>query len=449
MKGSGTTSTSALNRAAWIGLAVAVVLIAAAILIPALTGWEVWAKHFPPLHAEWAPRLGPGTIPAIVIAIIAARYATDAAARLPWRRLVVSAFVAGLLWLASLALVDGPSGLGAILESSYEYLPTARAITDVPAFLREFISRIPADSPDNWPTHVAGHPPGAVLFFWVLVQLGLGSWQAIGVVAVLAASTTPVAVLITLRRLGAEAPARAAAPFLVLGPSAIWMAVSADGVFAAIAAWGLCLLAIAGTSRSRGTTVIGAIGAGFVLGYCVMLSYGLVLLGALAVAILVASRNWRPLPWAAGTAAAVVLGFAAGGFAWWSAYPVLVERYWDGIATRRPFGYWVWGNFAALSVSAGPLMGSAIAVVIASGRRVRDWTSEHRVVVLLSGAAMASVLLADLSQMSKGEVERIWLPFIPWILVATATLPERWRRYGLIGQLGFAVLVQHLLFTGW
>jgi len=438
-----------LNLAAWIGLAVAVTIIVAAIVIPAVTGWEVWANHFPPLHALWAPHVGLGTVPAIVIALLAVRYATGAAAQLSWDRLLISAFVAALLWSASLALVDGPSGLGAILESSYEYLPTARAITDVPAFLTEFISRIPLDSVDNWPTHVAGHPPGAVLFFWVLVQLGLGSWQAAGPVVLLIGSTTPVAVLITLRRLGAEQPARAAAPFVVLGPSAIWMAVSADGMFTAVAAWGLCCLACAATSQGWKSTAPWAIGAGLVLGYGVMLSYGYLLLGVLAVAILVAARNWRPLLWAIGAALGVVLSFAAGGFAWWEAYPVLVERYWDGIATRRPFGYWVWANFAALAISAGPLVGAAIAAVIANGRTARDWTAEHRVVVIVAGAAVLSVVLADLSQMSKGEVERIWLPFIPWMLVATAALPERWRRYGLIGQLGFALLVQHLLFTGW
>ena len=59
------------------------------------------------------------------------------------------------------------------------------------------------------------------------------------------------------------------------------------------------------------------------------------------------------------------------------------------------------------------------------------------------------VLAADLSQMSKGEVERIWLPFVPWLLVACAFLPERWRRPGLAIQVVVALAVQHLLFTGW
>ena len=53
----------------------------------------------------------------------------------------------------------------------------------------------------------------------------------------------------------------------------------------------------------------------------------------------------------------------------------------------------------------------------------------------LAGAAAASVLLADASQMSKAEVERIWLPFVPWLLLSCALLPERWRTRGLSARL--------------
>ncbi|NYF11431.1 hypothetical protein HDC94_002587 [Leifsonia sp. AK011] len=447
--GKATTTTPIRARSAWIGVGVASALIVTAVAIPALTAWEVWANHFPPLHAEWAPHVGPGTIPAIVLAILAARFAVDLAARLPWRGLLPAAFGTAALWLASLALVDGPSGLGAILGSRHEYLRTASTISDVPAFLADYIAHIPLDSVDHWPIHIAGHPPGAVLFFWVLVTLGLGSWPAAGTVVLLLAATVPVAVLLTLRRLGADDAARRAAPLLVFGPAAIWMAVSADAMFAAFAAWGLYLLSVAATAKRRRVLALGGVGSGLVLGYCVFLSYGLPLLGVLAVAILVIARSWWALPWALGGAATVALSFAAGGFAWWQAYPVLVERYWAGIATRRPAGYWIWGNLAALSISAGPLVGSAVAGAVARVRRWREWTSGDRVVVLLTLAAASTILIADLSQMSKAEVERIWLPFVPWLLVGTALLPERWRRGGLVLQVTFALIVQHLLRTGW
>ena len=108
----------------------------------------------------------------------------------------------------------------------------------------------------------------------------------------------------------------------------------------------------------------------------------------------------------------------------------------------------MWGNLAALVFSAGPLAGAAVAQVVAGGRGLQREPGT-RTILWLSGAGVGMVLLADLSQMSRAEVERIWLPFVPWLLVSTGLLPERWRRTGLALQTGFALLVQHLLFTGW
>ena len=126
------------------------------------------------------------------------------------------------------------------------------------------------------------------------------------------------------------------------------MAVSADAVFAACAAWGLAALAASAVAASRSGLVGWGVVAGLLLGWCVMSSYGLPLLGLLALAVLWLARSWWPLPVAAAAALAVVLGFAALGFAWWEAYPVLVDRYWDGIAATGPTAYWAWGNLGAL-----------------------------------------------------------------------------------------------------
>jgi hypothetical protein len=162
----------------------------------------------------------------------------------------------------------------------------------------------------------------------------------------------------------------------------------------------------------------------------------------------VIARSWRPLIPAAVAAAAVVLIYAALGFSWWHAYPVLHDRYWAGVARNRPGSYWIWGDLAALACSAGPMVGAGLAQAGGSYRTlVKDPAA--RIVVLLSGAALASVLLADASQMSKAEVERIWLPFVPWLLLGCALLPVRWRRGGLVLQLIAALALQHLLATGW
>ncbi len=439
-----------------VGLLLAAVLMVVAPLVPEALSWNVHMNSWPPLHAEWAPRLGPGTIPSILLAVLGVSLAARLAHAASWPHLLLGVYAAGMAWMVSLAMVDGPDGIGVILDTGYEYLNTARTIdswADVSTLLHEYIDRIPYIPPGNWPTHLAGHPPGAVLFFVLLVALGLGSGLAAGWVVIVVAATTPVAALATLRTLGAEDKARIAAPFLVLGPAAIWMAVSADAMFAAVAAWGLCSLAVAATRTSGAATAGWGVLSGLLLGYCVMLSYGLPLLGFVALAVLLIARNFRPLLWAVGAALAVVLTFWAAGFAWWEALPVVHERQYRGVARNRPQVYYLWGNLAALSYSAGPIVLAGVATALA--RRWSSWREtvrghdSTRVVVLLTAAAVAMVVAANVSGASKGEVERIWLPFVPWLLVGAALLPQRWRRIALAIQVAVAVAVQHVLLTGW
>ncbi len=442
------STTRTRSRGAAIGLGVAATLMVLAMAVPAVFDWNVRVNSFPPLHAEWDPRLGPGSLPALLLAVAAALYAGRLSERLRWRTLLLVVFVGGLAWLLALAYVDGNDGIGKILEDPYEYLRTARRTSDLHATLQEYVSRIRYDAiPRNWPVHIAGHPPGALTFFVVLVRIGLGDGLAAGYVVTVAAATTAVAVMVTTRTLGAERLARRAAPFLVFGPAAVWQAVSADALFAAVAAWGMACLALAATRRTRSWVAWSAL-AGLLLGYCVMMSYGLPLLGVLALAVLLTARSWRPLPVAAVAAVLVVAAFWVAGFSYLEALPAIHDRYWEGVGGRRPESYWWWGNLAALAFSAGPLVGAGVGHLLARGRDLAR-EAQTRTVVLLAGGGVGMVTLADLSLMSKAEVERIWLPFVPWLLLSCALLPERWRRLGLVLQLVAALVIAHLLHTGW
>jgi methylthioxylose transferase len=434
-------ATRRTSAAGW-GLVTALGLMVLAMAVPALTGWFVHVNSFPPLHAEWAPRVGWGTAPALLLAVLGVRHGIDIAEALPWRRLLLVVFLAGLGWMLALAFVDGSHGVSQVLGEPYEYLRTARRTSDLHATLQEYVSRIRIEAgPRHWPVHVAGHPPGALTFFVALDRVGLGSGFAAGMVVTALAATTAVAVLVTARVLGAEPLARRAAPFLVLGPAAVWQSVSADAMFAATAAWAIACLALAATRRSLGWSVL----AGLLLGCCVMMSYGLPLLGLLAVAVLLAARSWFPLVPAAVASVAVVLGFAAFGFGYLEALPAIRDRYFEAVGGRRPWAYWMWGDLAALAFSAGPLAFAGAAQL----PRARLADARTRTVAWLSGAAAAMVLLADLSQMSRAEVERIWLPFVPWLLLSCGLLSEEWRRRGLTVQVVLALAVQHLLLTGW
>jgi methylthioxylose transferase len=440
--------SSRSDRAPAIGAAAAILLIGAAVAVPSMAGWQVHAslhvEHpFAPLAGWFDARWGPGTPVAVALAVLGVWSGGRLAARLPWRALLPMAYVVTVAWTLALAFVDGRPGLTREIVDHNEYLPTARGIHDVPAMLRGFVDRIPVGAPGSWETHVAGHPPGALLLFVGLVSVGLGGAFASALVVTLLGCTAPVAVLVTLRRLGAEDVARRVAPFLVLAPAAIWVAVSADGVFAAVAAWGLAAVAAATVSTSRSRVWARGLLGGLLLGCCLLLSYGLLLLAPLVVAVLLAGRSWRPLPAVAVGVVVPVLVLAAYGFRLWEAYPVLSDRYWAGIAAGRPASYWLWGDLAALAISAGPVLGAGLGSLLAAGRR------SPRVVRLLVAAAAVAIVAADASRMSKAEVERIWLPFVPWLLVSTACLPPRWQRPMLGVQVAVALLVQHLVRTNW
>ncbi|MCW2749622.1 MAG: hypothetical protein JWR83_732 [Aeromicrobium sp.] len=428
-------------RSAVASATVGLALVAVAAVVPRWTGQDVHV-HWPPLHAEWDPRVGLLTLPAIVIGLVLWLVLPHLAERLGWRSLLATAFATTWIWTMVLAITEGKDGLGRVFERRQEYVYDAQHVTSISTMMHTFIDRIPySAAPDNWHVHVAGHPPGALLFFVLLDRFGVTGFFSIGLVVVTIGSTAIVAVLVTLRTLGSAGLARGAMPWIVLAPSAVWMGVAADAMFTAVAAWGLALLAIAATSNGR-RRVVTAVGAGLLLGLCVYLSYGLALLGFLAVAVLLIARSWRPLPWALGGSAIVVAAFTAAGFSWWKAYPVLVTRYNAGIASTRPYDYWVWADIAAWTFTAGLAVWAAFP---AASRALRD----RNAMALLAGAALLTIGFAALSGMSKAETERIFLPFTIWIVALPMLLPVRWHRPLLLSQVVIGLGVEQLLLTRW
>ncbi|WP_409462432.1 hypothetical protein [Amycolatopsis sp. GA6-003] len=407
----------------------------------------------PPLFAHWLPHVGPGSVFAVLIAAGVVLYGPALAARLRWRRALAAGYLASLGWIFSLAMVDGwTRGFTGRLTTPQEYLHEVPGITDIPRFLREFSSRILDFQPNSWTTHVSGHPPGATLVFVWLDRLGLrgGAWASTAVVLV--AALVAVAVPATIALLGRPDAARAALPFAVLSPGAVWLGVSADGLFAGVTAAGIALLALssAGFRRHRGYAWPTAVAAGILIGFGIFLSYGLVLLGLIAVAVAVLGRQWRAAAAAVIGALAVVAVFALAGFWWFDGYRLVVERYYQGVALVRPYSYWVWADLAAVAVACGPAVvaaarrGMATAIFLPSRRTIlRD------PVLLIVLAAVLTIVFADSSGLSKAEVERIWLPFGAWLIPATALLPAGHRRWWLAGQAVVALAVNHLLLTNW
>ncbi|MFI9245290.1 hypothetical protein ACIGXF_22525 [Streptomyces sp. NPDC053086] len=405
--------------------------------------------HWPPLFADWDPHLGPGTPAAVLVAVAAVAYGPSVAARLPWRRLLLAAWATALAWTWSLALADGwQRGVAGRLTTRNEYLSVIGRFHDIPAALRDFTHHIVSGTPAPWPAHIAGHPPAATVTFVLLDRIGLrgGGWA--GAWCVTIGATACVAVLVGVRALADEGLARRAAPFLVLAPAAVWVGASADGYFAAVAAWSVALLALAVTGRS----VAWAAGSGLLFGLTCYLSYGLTLFALIGAAVLVIGRRrvrerpLLPVLFLAG-AAVVPVAFTLTGFDWWEAYRLLVTRYYQGVGGIRPYGYWVWANLACTVLITGVATAAGLRRAGAVlGRRRTSPPADARLALLVT-AALIALLAADLSGMSKAETERIWLPFAMWLLPACALLPR--PRAWLVAQATLALALNHLLFTGW
>jgi hypothetical protein len=435
-----------------VGLTVALVAVAVAVgMYFNRDGSDVVIFAFaPPLFAFWLPHTGPGTALALLTAFAVIAWGPALAARLSWRVLLPLSYVAALCWALSLALVDGWSrGFVHRLTHPTEYLQEVPGITDIPAMLQTFTDRVLLGQPDSWTIHVAGHPPGATLVFVWLDRIGLSGGAAAGWACVLVGCLVTVAVPVAVRALGSPDAARAMLPFAVLFPGAVWIAVSADALFAGVTACGVALLALATRAfadRARSAVPL-AVAAGLLLGFGVFLSYGLVLLGVLALAVVLAGRSLRATAWAVGGALAVVVTFALAGFWWFDGYQLVVERYYQGIASARPYWYWVWANLACLAIAVGPAVVAAVRRGVVTGARtpIRRWDA----MLVLGGSALLMILVADVSGLSKGEVERIWLPFAVWLLPLTALLPTGTRRWWLAGQAVVALAVNHLVLTVW
>ena len=434
-------------------------MVAAAVLLPRLDrgvrprldiGPERFATHAQaaPLFGTWEIHASWGTLPAVLIAVAAVLWGPVVVQRLSWRTLTLGTWATACGWAFALAMIDGwQRGFAGRLTTPEEYLSQVRSVTDIPATLRTFAGRILDYQPDSWVTHISGHPPGALLTFVWLDRIGLhgGAWA--GLLCLLVGSSAAAAVLVGVRALADEQTARRAAPFVAVAPTAIWVAVSADGYFAGVAAWAIALLAVAVHRPLRFPALVAA-AAGLLLGWCVFLSYGLALLGLPALAVLVSAPDRRAALRALGPAVlaalAVAATFAVLGFSWFDGYTLVQQRYWQGIAKYRPFQYWWWANLASVVCAIG--LGSVAGIT-----RVFDAAAIRRRCGfgLLLLAMLAAIVCADLSMLSKAEVERIWLPFTIWLTAAPALLPVRSHRLWLALGTAGALLVNTVMLTNW
>ena len=352
--------------------------------------------------------------------------------------------------MLALALVDGPDGISRSWATPTSTCRTARAVDDIPrdaAGVTSPGSR--ARPPDNWPTHVAGHPPGALLFF-----VAAGPARA-------RRRTSPPGCRRHAHR-GRDQRGRCWSPSEPWAPrrwpggrrrSWCWarrrsgMAVSADAVFAALAAWGT-----GGAGARRHATRRLAVGWSRRRGAAARRLRDAVLRPAPPRAP--GGRGAAPrrarggrCPVAVAAALAVVLAFAAvrlraGG----RPTRCSATATGTGIAGDRPASYWMWGNLAALLAQRRPSLAAGVAPCSPRGTPGRrPGVPSPR----CPRPAPPCVLLADAvpDEQGRGGADLAAVRAVAAAIGGPAAGALAAARARL--QVVVALVVQHLLYTTW
>jgi methylthioxylose transferase len=413
-------------------------------------GFEVpsvpWYFSFP-FYVFPDPRLDLGWAAAalpLVAATVGAVLALDHA-RIAWGwRVAASAGLAAVLALAVAALAGGPPAWGAPFDYAGEYPAGAGRVGAIPTFLREFPARLP-----ELPSHATGHPAGAMVLY-ALVDRAWPGLTAAALATVAIGSLGAVAAGGLARDELGERGGRLALTVWVVAPGVVlYLATSADAVFAAVLG-AAALAAHRGlTRRSPCWTVAG----GILLWASSMLTYVaallLVFLGARAAGRLRADRGWV-LRWAALTGA--VVASLAGGLWLAAGYDVPAAvlavhgayRAAPGSAGRS-LVHWLPGDLLAFGGMLGVPLLAALAARTVAVVRERAWAS-------VDAAALATLLAAASWGFTKGEVERIFQFLVPLVLVPVVRQLLAWRVRAplVVGLLvGQTLLVQVLSATRW
>jgi hypothetical protein len=412
--------------------------------VPFTTPSMPW-YHSWPYYLFWRPRLDLAwaAVALPLLALVAG--ATVALARAPvarWVRLAAGYLGAVVVALAVAGLAGGRAAWREPLASDGEYPAAVGGIGSIVAFLDTFDRRVP-----TLPDFAAQHPPFATLFYELADRLWPGL-EGAAVLTVLAGGLGVLAAAGLAADEDAELDRWAVACWVLAPATVLYVATSADGMWAPVLA-GALLAAHRGLQRrSWAWTAAG----GVLLWLAAMLTFAAVLvLPFLAVRALArwrTDRGWV-LRWA-GATTLVVLTLAAL-LAAATGYDVLatvaaVNRFWSvAPGTSRAYLPWTYGNLIAFTAILGAPLAAGLVAGVWDALRRRAWGS-------FEVATLASLLAGALWGHTKGEVERMWQFLVPLaVVVAVRRLRDWGAPLPAVAALLAAqtVLVQMLFFTRW
>ena len=308
-----------------------------------------------------------------------------------------------------------------------EYLAAMEELKmGVGSFLDNFAELVP-----TLPLHVAGHPPGLVLF---LDLFGLDTPELMSALTISAGAVLSPLIYLLGRRLYDERTARLAAMLSIFAPTAlIYGATTADALFATLALVAAFFLL---SERARGV-VVGAVA----LAFASFFSYALPVVGGWAGLVRWRRDGFRGMAFAAVCCGVALLAFygllaVLTGFDVLASIEATHDRYFKGVASIRPYLFYFFGSPAAFLFMLGPIAWYAS----------RSLGSREITAVALAVAILLTVLVGY----TKAETERIWIFFVPMACLAAArALPERHMRPVLVALAAQALVIEVLYYTMW
>ena len=391
------------------------------------------------LGAPYPPSFGnlqPALDPLVAVSLCAFATAVAFGPRLLDGRVGPARFAAALLagtLVLRLTLAAGRSGTGAwdrvfdprrSFEAANEYLAALPSLRYGPRF---FVDRF-AELVPSFPVHVAGHPPGLLL---TADALGLTTPARFAALCIAAGALSAPLAYALGRALVTERQARLTGLLMAVSPAALMFGVtSADAVYCTI---GL-LAAVPLVMRSAAARLAG----GLLLAVASLFAWSLLAVGAWAVLLTLLRGGWRRALALGAVCGATLIAVQAvvalaTGFDPIGTVRATAGVYAAGVASMRPYWYWVLGS------PVGFLLVLGIPITWFALRGLAEGASE-------AVAIFAVIAVASVMGFTKAETERIWLFFAPFVCLAAARPLA--RRPDLLMWVLAALALQALLHEG-
>lgn len=388
----------------WIGMAAAFATVVVGISLD-LSGTQLGVPH-PPFIGAWGPQAH--LLLAVAIPCFAGAVAL-VPALLRWAStwgFAAALFAVTLVLRVTLSVArGGPDRLDNAFrmpgEGYNEYLPSLAAFDYGPSFfLDRFAELVPA-----LPVHSAGHPPGLLL---VMHYAGIDTAPKLAAFClVVGALSAPLTYMLARSLFDGERTARIAGILAAFAPALLhYGATSADAVYLTL---GLC----AAIPLMHGRLWLG----GVILAVISLFAWSLLAIAAWAAVLVLARDGVKPALKLAAVTGAVLLAFHAL-FALATGFDPLgtlqaTSRVYDvGIASRRPYAFWLFGSPAAfLLILGAPIFWLALKALALRAPEAL--------------AIAAVIAFSCVLGFTKAETERIWLFYGPLVIVAAAPLVRR------------------------